>query len=63
MNQFLTWKGSTIRNFDLRVQVRISSGGQWDSISWPFAARDRFDAVSGYQCDVVAKRPEYNGML
>ena len=22
-NSFLTWKGSTIRNFDIRVQVRV----------------------------------------
>ena len=26
-NSFLTWKGSTIRNFDLRVQVRVTPGG------------------------------------
>ncbi|MDZ7619839.1 MAG: sulfatase-like hydrolase/transferase, partial [Patescibacteria group bacterium] len=27
MNRFLTWKGSTIRNFDLRVKVKIGAGG------------------------------------
>ena len=27
MNRFITWKGSTIRNFDLRVKVKISAGG------------------------------------
>ena len=64
MNQFLTWKGSTIRNFDLRVQVRVSPGGnsgiQYRGLSRPEIG---LDVVSGYQCDVVAKRPEYNGML
>ena len=26
-NRFLTWKGSTIRNFDLRVKVKVTAGG------------------------------------
>jgi len=64
MNRFLTWKGATIRNFDLRVQVKISAGGnsgiQYRGLSRPELG---LDVVSGYQCDVVADVPTYNGML
>ena len=63
-NSFLTWKGSTIRNFDLRVQVRLSPGG---NSGIQYRSRMRPDiglyAASGYQCDVVAKNPNYNGMV
>jgi choline-sulfatase len=64
MNRFITWKGSTIRNFDLRVKVKISAGGnsgiQYRGLSRPDMG---LDIVTGYQCDVVAKNPKYNGML
>ena len=64
MNRFITWKGSTIRNFDLRVKVKISAGGnsgiQYRGLSRPDIG---LDIVAGYQCDVVAKNPNYNGML
>jgi len=63
-NHFLTWKHSTIRNFELRVKVKVSPGGnsgiQYRGISRPDLG---LDAVSGYQCDVVADTPDYNGML
>ncbi len=63
-NRFITWKGSTIRNFDLRVSVRVSPGGnsgiQYRGLSRPDLG---LDIVTGYQCDVVAKNPNYNGML
>ncbi len=63
-NSFLTWKGSTIRNFDLRVQVRLTPGG---NSGIQYRSRMRPDiglyAASGYQCDVVAKNPNYNGMV
>ena len=63
-NSFLTWKGSTIRNFDLRVQVRVTPGG---NSGIQYRSRMRPDlglyAASGYQCDVVTKNPNYNGML
>jgi len=64
MNSFLTWKGSTIRNFDLRVKVRITSGGN-SGIQYRGQSRPDLglDVVSGYQCDVVANTPQYNGML
>ena len=64
MNRFITWKGSTIRNFDLRLKVRVSAGGnsgiQYRGLMAPQLG---LDVVTGYQCDVVAKNPNYNGML
>lgn len=64
MNRFITWKGSTIRNFDLRVKVKVTAGGnsglQYRGTSRPDLG---LDVVTGYQCDVVANNPNYNGML
>jgi arylsulfatase A-like enzyme len=64
MNRFLSWEGSTIRNFDLQVKVKVTPGGnsgiQYRGLSRPDIG---LDIVSGYQCDVVANTPEYNGML
>ncbi|WP_145087220.1 sulfatase-like hydrolase/transferase [Aureliella helgolandensis] len=64
MNQFLTWTDSTIRNFDLRVQVKVTAGGN-SGIQYRGRSRPEIglDVVSGYQCDVVADNPNYNGML
>lgn len=63
-NRFLSWNGSTIRNFDLRVKVKVSAGGnsgiQYRGMSRPDLG---LDIVTGYQCDVVADIPKYNGML
>ncbi len=64
MNRFLSWKGSTVRNFDLRVKVRISAGGNSGLQYRGQMAPDLgLDVVTGYQADVVAKNPNYNGML
>ncbi len=64
MNQFLTWKVATVRNFDLRVRIRVSDGAnsgiQYRSVHRPDLG---IDVVSGYQCDVVADKSQYNGML
>ena len=64
MNRFLTWKDSTVRNFELRVKVKVSakgnSGIQYRGTSRPDLG---LDIVTGYQCDVVAANPKYNGML
>ena len=64
MNRFLTWTGSTIRNFDLRVQVKVTAGGnsglQYRGAMLPEIG---LDIVSGYQCDIVANNIDYNGML
>ncbi len=63
-NRFLTWKGSTIRNFDLRVKVKISEGGN-SGLQYRGKSRPELglDIVSGYQCDIVPSRPQYDGML
>lgn len=63
-NRFLTWKGSTIRNFDLRVKVKVTPGGN-SGIQYRGRSRPEWglDIVSGYQCDVVANNTRYNGML
>ena len=63
-NRFLTWKHSTIRNFDLRVKIKISAGGN-SGIQYRGHSRPELglDIVTGYQCDVVARVPRYNGML
>lgn len=64
MNRFITWTHSTLRNFDLRVKVKVTVGGnsglQYRGTSEPEIG---LDVVSGYQCDIVANTPEYNGML
>jgi arylsulfatase A-like enzyme len=64
INRFLTWKGSTIRNFDLHVKVKVSPGGN-SGIQYRGTSRPDLglDVVTGYQCDVVANTPKYNGML
>lgn len=63
-NHFLSWKGSTVHNFELRVKVKISKGGnsgiQYRGTPAPEIG---LDAVTGYQCDIVADKPQYNGML
>jgi hypothetical protein len=51
-------------NFDLRVRVKVTAGGnsglQYRGSMRPEAG---LDIVSGYQCDIVAANPDYNGML
>jgi hypothetical protein len=63
-NRFISWTHSTLRNFDLRVKVKVTAGGnsgiQYRSTSRPNIG---LDIVTGYQCDVVASKPQYNGML
>lgn len=64
MNRFLSWTHSTVRNFDLRVKVKVTAGGN-SGIQYRGTSRPEvdLDIVSGYQCDVVADNPDYNGML
>lgn len=64
MNRFITWKGSTVRNFDLRVKVKVTPGGN-SGLQYRGQSRPDIDLdiVTGYQCDVVANNPNYNGML
>ncbi len=64
MNRFITWKNSTVRNFDLRLKVKVTEGGN-SGIQYRSQMRPDLglDIASGYQCDVVANVPKYNGML
>jgi Domain of Unknown Function (DUF1080) len=63
-NRFIVWRGGTVRNFELRVKVWVSptgnSGLQYRGTERPDLGES---VVTGYQCDVVANRPDYNGML
>ncbi|MDA0810628.1 MAG: sulfatase-like hydrolase/transferase [Planctomycetota bacterium] len=64
MNRFITWNHSTIRNFDLHVKVKVTAGGN-SGIQYRGTSRPDLglDVVTGYQCDIVADNPNYNGML
>jgi hypothetical protein len=63
-NRFIIWRGGVVRNFELRVQVKVTPGG---NSGLNYRSKHRPDlgegVVTGYQCDVVANRPDYNGML
>ncbi len=63
-NRFITWRGGTLKNFELRVQVKVSPGG---NSGLQYRGTERPDlgesVVTGYQCDVVSNRPDYDGML
>lgn len=63
-NRFIVWKGGTLKNFELRVRVKVTPGGN-SGINYRSTPRpDLGDGVvTGYQCDVVANRADYNGML
>ena len=63
-NRFLIWKGGTLKNFELRVKVKVTPGGN-SGIQYRGTYKPDFGdwVVTGYQCDVVAKRDDYNGML
>jgi len=64
MNRFITWKGNTVQNFDLRMMVKVTEGGN-SGLQYRGQMRPDLglDIVTGYQCDVVANVPGYNGML
>jgi len=63
-NRFIIWRGGVLKNFELRVQVNVTAGG---NSGLNYRSKYRPDlgefVVTGYQCDVVANRPDYNGML
>ncbi len=63
-NRFIIWRGGTLKNFELRVQVKVTPGGN-SGINYRSKHQpDLGDwVVTGYQCDVVPGRADYNGML
>ena len=56
-NRFIVWKGGTLKNFELRVKVKVTPGGN-SGIQYRGAERPDLgeSVVTGYQCDVVANR-------
>jgi len=63
-NRFIVWRGGTVKNFEWRARVKVTPGGnsglQYRSVERP----DLGEAVvTGYQCDVVSNRADYDGML
>jgi len=58
------WRGGQVKNFELRIQVKVTPGGnsglQYRGVERPDLGET---VVTGYQCDVVANRADYNGML
>lgn len=63
-NRFIVWRGGKVKNFELRVHVKVSPGGN-SGINYRSVERPDLgeEVVTGYQCDVVANRADYNGML
>jgi hypothetical protein len=63
-NRFVVWRGGDVENFELRIQVKVSPGG---NSGLQYRGTERPDlgesVVTGYQCDVVAGRADYDGML
>jgi hypothetical protein len=63
-NRFIVWRGGKVKNFELRIKVKVTPGGnsglQYRSTERPDLGET---VVTGYQCDVVSNRPDYNGML
>jgi len=63
-NRFIVWKGGELRNFELRVKVKVTKGGN-SGLNYRSKARPDLgdEVVTGYQCDVVPDRADYDGML
>lgn len=63
-NRFITWTGGRVKNFELQVKVKVTPDG---NSGLQYRGQERPDlgewVVTGYQCDVVPKRADYNGML
>jgi protein tyrosine phosphatase (PTP) superfamily phosphohydrolase (DUF442 family) len=63
-NRFIVADIEPVRNFEMRVDVWVSPGG---NSGLQYRSEERPDlgphVVTGYQCDVVANKAEYNGML
>lgn len=63
-NRFIVADIEPVKNFELQVDVWISQGG---NSGLQYRSTERPDlgpfVVTGYQCDVVSNRAEYNGML
>jgi len=63
-NRFIVWRGGKLKNFELRVKVKVTPGGN-SGINYRSVERPDLgeNVVTGYQCDVVANRADFHGML
>jgi hypothetical protein len=61
-NQFLIWRGGTLRNFELRVKCKLSNGNSGIQYRSEELKQNGPWSVGGYQCDIVSN-PDYHGML
>lgn len=63
-NRFIWADIEPVRDFDLTVEVWVSAGGN-SGLQYRSAKAPKFGpfALTGYQCDVVSTRDDYNGML
>lgn len=63
-NRFIVADIPPVKNFELLAEVRVTDGG---NSGLQYRSTERPDlgpfVVTGYQCDVVSNRDEYNGML
>lgn len=63
-NRFIVWRGGELKNFELRVKVKVTEGGNsglnYRSNPSPDLGEE---VVTGYQCDVVPGHADYDGML
>ena len=61
-NQFLIWRGGTVKNFELRAKIKTTgnnSGIQYRSKELPQNGKW---SIGGYQCD-IHPNPPYNAMI
>lgn len=63
-NRFIVWKGAPLKNFELRVKVKVTKDGN-SGLNYRSTARPDLgeEVVTGYQCDVVPEHADYDGML
>ena len=63
-NRFIVWRGGKPKNFEIRVKVKVTPKGN-SGINYRSTERPDLgeSVVTGYQCDVVPNRADYNGML
>jgi len=63
-NRFIVWRGGKLKNFELLTKVKVTAKGN-SGINYRSTERPDLGetVVTGYQCDVVAGRADYNGML
>ncbi|MCM2374739.1 3-keto-disaccharide hydrolase [Aporhodopirellula aestuarii] len=63
-NRFIVSKTPPVEDFELSVDVWVSAAGN-SGLQYRSEVLDEIgpDVMTGYQCDVVAAVPKYNGML